>query len=299
MAERAVATRERAARFGPEGGLTGIVTTPEPGAAPRGLAAVVLSTGVLHRVGTNRLSVDLARALAAAGVAVLRFDLSGVGDSERRRDVESVRESVEADISDALDYMAAAHGASEFVLIGLCSGAFDAFSAALGQAAVRGAFVVDMPGPFRTWRHTVVHVAKRLLRPASWRSPLAKLAGHSRALVRDTVGQSLRPGIEERNYRGVYLFGARGAASRGRMREQLATLLARGVRLHFVFTAGLEHNYNHRSQFRSAFPAAARHPAVSFEFYPEEDHSFGTSGMRRRLVERAVAWTLDGFAGRR
>ena len=43
---------------------------------------VLLNAGIIHRIGPNRLYVQLARRLASRGHAVLRFDLAGIGDSE-------------------------------------------------------------------------------------------------------------------------------------------------------------------------------------------------------------------------
>lgn len=279
--------QERVVQFGPDRGLIGVLSLPDSAGAgsPH---VLLLSTGVIHRVGTNRVYVELARALASAGVPVLRFDLSGIGDSERRSDIPSVRESVERDVGDAIEYLAATQNAGRFILLGLCSGAFDAFGAAVNQPRVVGAFMVDMPGPFRGWRHTLRHIAARVFRPASWRNPLRSLWRHSSALVGDT--------IKPRDSGPRHVVGGRSASPRVRMEQQLDGLLARGVRLHFTFTAGLEQNYNHPSQFRSTFPRAARHPSLSYDFFPERDHSFATRDMRERLISRAVAWVEAGSA---
>jgi len=276
-----MSVQEQAVLFGADRGLVGILSRP---AAPRAGTphVIVLSTGILHRVGSNRISVDLARALAADGVPVFRFDLSGVGDSTRRRDVSSVRQSVERDIAEAIDYLVTAHGADRVVLVGICSGAFDALSASLSQQRVVGALVVDLPGPFKGWRHTLHHLWGRLRRGAfSLRNPMRKVVGHSRALVKRASGNL---------YRGGYVVGGRGAASREHMKQQLDVLLARSVRLHFMFTAGLENNYNHRSQFRTTFPEAARHPSLSWDFYPVRDHAFSSRSARERLVGFTVDW---------
>ncbi|MGH7678898.1 MAG: alpha/beta fold hydrolase [Gemmatimonadaceae bacterium] len=284
MARLRPTMQERVVQFGPERGLVGILTLPATAVvAPH---VVLLNSGVIHRVGSNRIYVELARALATAGITVLRFDLSGIGDSRRRTDVSSVRESVERDIADAIEYLASTRGSDQVVLMGLCSGAFDALTSAINQPRVIGAFMVDIPGPFQGWRHTLRHIAARLFRQASWRNPLRSLVGHSRKLVTADA----RNGSSN----GRYVVGARGTASRARMQDQLDALLARGVRLHFTFTAGLEENYNHPSQFRSTFPRAARHQSLSYDFFEERDHSFSTRDMRDRLVHRAVAWVLGG-----
>jgi pimeloyl-ACP methyl ester carboxylesterase len=277
--------QERVAAFGPGGGLIGVLSLPSNGQSADVPHVILLNSGVIHRVGTNRLSVTLARALAAAGITNLRFDLSGIGDSERRGDAGSLRESVERDIADAIQYLQETQGTQRVVLMGLCSGAYDAFHAAVGNERVVGAVMVDMPGPFQTWRHTAYHLWSRLLLPRSWKNPLRKLDIYSRLLVRNGT-------TPQRDGDG-YVVGGRSRAPRDRMKSQLDVVLDRGVRLYFMFTAGLESNYNHKSLFRSTFPEAARHPALSFEWFPRADHMLSEVEARSAVIDRAVQWMLS------
>ena len=110
--------------LGPGKSLVGIVTTPrvlEESASST--CAVILNAGIIHRVGPNRLHVEMARALANSGLQVVRFDLSGIGDSEARGESLAPLESALADIRDALDTLSATRGLRKFIVIGLCSGA--------------------------------------------------------------------------------------------------------------------------------------------------------------------------------
>src|SRR5690606_19688858 len=84
---------------------------------------LVLNSGIIHRVGANRMSVALARRLAADGHDVVRFDLSGIGDSESRVDGLPPLDAGLADIREVIDSLEAARQARRFVLAGLCSGA--------------------------------------------------------------------------------------------------------------------------------------------------------------------------------
>jgi alpha-beta hydrolase superfamily lysophospholipase len=275
--------QEKVAVFGEGRSLVGVLTIPT-GAQPSGPPHVILlSTGILHRVGSNRLWVTLARALGTAGIASLRFDLSGIGDSERRGNVASIRESVERDIAEAIDYLHATQGADRFVLVGLCSGAYDACHAALGEPRVVGAAMVDMPGPFRTWRHTAHHLIARVFRLASWRDPVRKALYYSREILRTGL-----PGRARDN--DGYVVGARSSLTRERLELELNRLLDRGVRLFIAFTSGLEGNYNHWSQFRHVFPAAARHPALSFAYFPDADHLFSAATSRAQFLNLLLAW---------
>ena len=50
----------------------------------RAARIVIFNAGAVHRVGPNRMTVTLARRLAAMGLPSLRFDLEGLGDSVLR-----------------------------------------------------------------------------------------------------------------------------------------------------------------------------------------------------------------------
>ena len=89
----------------------------------RGVLVVV--GGPQYRVGSHRQFVLLARALARAGICVMRFDYRGMGDSEGER---RTFEDISADIRAAIDaFLDKVESLREVVIWGLC----DAASAAL------------------------------------------------------------------------------------------------------------------------------------------------------------------------
>lgn len=110
--------RETPLSFECEGSsLTGVVTTP---ATDVRAGVIVVVGGPQYRVGSHRQFVLLARALAMAGIACLRFDYRGMGDSEG--EVRTF-ESIDADIGAAVDAFVRQTGLAKLVLWGLCDGA--------------------------------------------------------------------------------------------------------------------------------------------------------------------------------
>ena len=125
MTAAAAMVREEAFAFGCEGQtLLGILHHP----AAAGGAAQAARTGVVvivggpqYRAGSHRQFVHLARALAAAGHPVLRFDVRGMGDSSGAlHDFEQITPDIGAAI-DAL--IERAPGVRNVVFWGLCDGA--------------------------------------------------------------------------------------------------------------------------------------------------------------------------------
>ena len=135
-AGNAVALEERAVRFGTDAHLFGVMSHrrgEREGA--RDLPVVVfLNAGAVHHVGPNRLYVNLARRLGAAGFHCLRFDVESLGDSVRRspgKENESYPENALTDVRTALKFLRRQLGYRRFIVTGLCSGAHNSFHAGL------------------------------------------------------------------------------------------------------------------------------------------------------------------------
>lgn len=156
--------REEAAQFGPDQRLVGVFCTPLAGAPDR-KAVVFLNSGGVYHIGWARMFVDMARRLAGSGVASLRMDLSGVGDSlspagPARAPLYDA--SLSRDVGAAIDWLFA-RGISDVSLVGACSGAYQAFHAAVEDRRIRKLALVNQPcfvyGPtyaiqVEAWRRT-------------------------------------------------------------------------------------------------------------------------------------------------
>ena len=102
-----------------EAQLVGIATAP---AIPHNRGVVVVVGGPQYRVGSHRQFTLLCRQLAADGIASVRFDYHGLGDSEGSPALGV--DGIEADIRCAIDaFMIATPEVTEVVLWGLCGAA--------------------------------------------------------------------------------------------------------------------------------------------------------------------------------
>lgn len=133
--------------FGRDHALFGILSSPRPSPSdPAPPAVILLNAGTVHRIGPHRLYVALARRLSSLGFAVLRMDLSGIGDSRSAAGCPEnlcyPRDMLD-DVDRAMSLLSAQRGAERFVLAGLCSGGDIAFQTALADRRVASAVLIN------------------------------------------------------------------------------------------------------------------------------------------------------------
>lgn len=136
---------ERAGFVDDSGRLFGILSTPpQPPPSRRGL--LLLNAGAVHRIGPNRLYVELARRWARLGHAVLRLDVSGIGDSRPRPgEPENVvyTDAASEDVAAGIAFLRRQPGVSAVTAIGLCSGGYNAFKAAVAGVPLDGVVLIN------------------------------------------------------------------------------------------------------------------------------------------------------------
>jgi len=148
--------------------LFGVLAEPVDG-PETDLCAVILNPGALRRIGSGRMWVDIARRWAARGVPTLRLDLAGIGDSdgdaERYADTGAlyVQELV-PQVIEAMDELEARGLPNRFLLMGLCSGAYWSFHAALRDPRVVATYLLNVRALF--WDRSLAAV--RDARKARW-----------------------------------------------------------------------------------------------------------------------------------
>lgn len=162
---------------GPESqDMLGIVSLPAPGTPLQSTGVVIVVGGAQYRVGSHRQFVQLARFLAAAGYAVLRFDLPGMGDGPGG---PVTFEESAPHIAAAIDALRNhSPTVDRVVLWGLCDGASASLLYTQARPDPRVAGMVLLNPWVRSdaglARARVKHYYRqRLMEPAFWR----KLAG--------------------------------------------------------------------------------------------------------------------------
>ncbi len=143
--------KEKAVQFGKHKTLIGVLTEPDSPPGDDRPAVVFSNAGLIHRIGPNRVYVKLARSLGKQGYHVLRFDLSGVGDSLPRLDHMPVEQFTIDDMKQAMDYLEATSNCRRFVLMGHCAGAYHSIRTADQDGRVAGVVMINPDGGEAEW----------------------------------------------------------------------------------------------------------------------------------------------------
>jgi exosortase A-associated hydrolase 1 len=252
--------------------------------------------GPQYRVGSHRQFALLARRLAESGVAVMRFDYRGMGDSEgERRDFSMV----DADLRAAVDaFTAQVPEVREVVLWGLC----DAASAALFYAhqdrrvtglALANPWARTEEGAARaTLKH---YYLSRLVQPGLWRKIVSGRFDYRGALrsfldlcaaAGGTVRrQASRAGAD------VAARAGQGATSTQALPERMLQGFTRfsGQTLFIISGADLTAREFEDMAAAPAWRRVMRNDRVTRRALLGADHTFSRAAWREQVAQ----WTLE------
>lgn len=271
--------------------LVGVLAVPAGATAAVETGLVIVTGGPQYRAGAHRVFVRLARALAGAGVAALRFDLRGMGDSEG--DFPGF-EHVAPDIGAAVDALQAhCPGLRRVLLWGLCDGASAAllYLHATRDARVRGLcllnpWVRSAQSLART--HVKHYYLRRLMQGEFWRK-----------LLRGGVGLKALRGLAD-NLRGALGRGGGGSTAGGDAGASSAPFQQRMAQAWRGFDGPVLLLLSGEDLTAREFlehAATAPHwrgllvrPGVRREDCAGADHTFSSEPACAWLLQRTLAW---------
>jgi len=118
----------------------GVLTQPRFEAPRSDIGVLIFVGGPQTRVGSHRQFVLVARSLARAGFAALRFDYRGMGDSDGAMRAFT---AIDEDIDAAIDAFIHAAGVKRIVLWGLCDAATAALIYAPSDRRIAGVVALN------------------------------------------------------------------------------------------------------------------------------------------------------------
>lgn len=251
-------------------------TRPEP---PR-YVAVLTNSGVIPRCGPHRMNVHLARKFAEMGIASIRFDMSGLGDSRRASSTLPVMQQWVADTRSVMDTAQAQFGCDRFLMVGFCSGAEVAYRVALEDPRLRAAVLWDqyayptLQSRFRTALYRLRRAGPRkAIQLAAARALLAlRELGRADIHGKDLATEdSSLPPIEE-------------------FTRCIQTLVDDRVELMFAYSGGEPEVFNYRGQFRAKFGHCRFINEVAFNYLELCDHLITRRAAQQSFTQMVVRW---------
>jgi pimeloyl-ACP methyl ester carboxylesterase len=244
-----------------------------------------------RRIGPNGLYRRWARSWAQFGLPSFRVDVNGTGDAggpDGERDWDMYQPHCVDDVVRALDFLREEFDGERAAVVGLCSGGYLGFHAALRNEMVKDVFLLNPQMLLWTDVETSVTLATklrgRLVRPQSWLRLLRNPVGLSRfvlPVVRRVLVADLRWRLKLRKDRPIDQW----------IRDSIRTLGERGCRLHFVFSED-DPGIGYLTRYLgNDMQGLADQPNVSFHVVEDADHTF-TSLDRQIALHDLIAATL-------
>lgn len=281
---------EKAIRFGAEKSLVGILTLPEKAnRKTTDPAVIILNSGLLHRVGPNRIYVRMARELAAAGITVFRFDFAGVGDSEKDNSQRSYEERNIAATRAAMDILEKKQNIASFMITGICSGADISFQTARVDNRIIGIAPIDFFSLPST-AYLLNAYKKRLITPRSWGNLFS--------------GKSEIFGVFKKIFTNVTFLKTAAASDNTDPNAQknleadivagFQELTDRELNLRFLFSAGSPAYFNYQTIFAKKIAPLSAAGKFNVDYFETADHGFTLQYHQQQLIDAIKDWASAG-----
>jgi pimeloyl-ACP methyl ester carboxylesterase len=273
---------EQTLTLGPGGYLVATLTMPSGAAAGQvRCIALLTNSGVISRAGPHRINVHMARRLAARGIASIRFDLSGLGDSRRAAGVRPQMQQWVADTRIVMDFAAQRLGCSSFFMVGFCSGAEVAYQLSLEDERLRGMLLWDLYAyptlqsrvrtfMFKLQRAGAAGMVRKLIQRA------ARLVGVARS------AEAQEPKHQELDPQRMPPFAEFAA--------NIERVMSRGTEVLVMYCGGEPDWYNYAGQFHDAFSAFPAMRQARCERLEMSDHLLTRRECREAFIASLERW---------
>jgi hypothetical protein len=295
-------------RFGPNNRLFGVLCQPADVAS----STVVIfgNSGRDPHQGITRSYVEMARQLAQSGVASLRMDFAGLGDSIGPNGAEDVFSHMfetdrSPDVTAAIDALQEL-GFSQFAVAGNCAGAFHGLHAGLADSRISTMVLINLP-QFQWKDGDDVDIAYRAARtPLYYISQLCRRSGWGElmrgevnvpAIVRVQL-QKLSNRMRNLAARGVWHLSERLGIDIDRRpigtlsfaQAAMARLARRQVRTLFMFASDDVGLVEMAREFGHDYRMLPRFGGAAIEVIPGLDHN-----MKNRSARATAIAAINAF----
>jgi len=239
------------------------------------------NSGLLPHIGPYRLYVKLARFFAKQGFNSFRFDLSGIGDSEKHKDSRLHKLQHNEDIDKVLDFLNLEHGDASFISLGICSGAENAHETMARDKRVVGAVSID-GYIYPTTKYYINRYLPKMFSFTSWKT-LAKI---SFAKLVSIVRQN-----KETEMNSIDM--SSNKPSKEKISREYQDFINRDASLLSVFTASWPCNY--KEQLSDVFSDLPFGDNLQTTYLEDAEHIFPLAEDRQALTKIISNWLEERF----
>jgi predicted alpha/beta-fold hydrolase len=259
--------------------LVGIYTESELKTDKKSPTILFLNSGLLPHIGPYRLYVKLARKFAKQGYPSFRFDLSGIGDSEKHKDSRLHKLQHKEDIKEVIDFLQKEHNDNAFVSFGICTGADNAHQTMARDKRVTGAICVD-GYTYPTKRYYFNHYLPKLFSVSSWMTMLKmayrKIVPEKTEEKLDTIDMTWHKPPKEK------------------VAKEYLEFIERDCSLLSIFTASWPCNY--KQQLSDVFSDIPFGDNLQTAYLENAEHIFPLAEDRHSLEAVMTGWLNKRFA---
>ena len=278
--------REVIVQFGPENNMLGIVSEPaqlEPVIAQDKPAIMILNSGLIHKVGPNRMSVTLARKLAELGFLVFRFDLPKIGDSSSYKTSLNYKDRTVSEISQAMDVIEKRYKVKNFISIGLCTGAMNSHVIAAADSRIQGAVLLDAYA-YPTFKYLLNRYGNKISKVFNPKIVLGILKG---------LLKSRHHSDEDSFEEGVDYWKQ---PQQSDINKDLLNMTSRNVKLLYIYTGGFYYLYNYQNQLRDSFKSIDFKYLLEVHYIEKMDHTYTLQRDREYMLNLIIKWAQTNFS---
>lgn len=296
--------KEDVVLLGKSQNLVAVVTEPDQPTNPNLPTVVLFNAGLTHRVGPNRIYVKLARYLTGLGMVVVRFDLSGVGDSSVRMDNASLEEGVVDDARQVMDYLSRTHGSQQFFLMGHCGGALTSLGIASIDPRVIGIVMINAEGGDTQWdeydrKRKLSHYYENyygrdaLASSEKWKKLLTGKAAYG-SILRNVFVNIIWHRITATAFKlKKTLFAKTESLTRPEVAalfERIPDLVARKTDILIIYSQGSSGLERTQLVLRDVRKKIGGSTKLKLEVMPRSDHTFTLIESQQRLYKMIADW---------
>jgi len=271
---------DKAFLFGEKQNLVGILSEPDNQQQNQDNPLIlILNSGLVHRPGPLRMNKEFSIYLAEQGFSSFRFDLSGIGDSEKlASNKQSFKDRNLSDVGEAIEFIKDKVSPAKIIVMGLCTGADLAHRAAVQYDDISGSILLDGYGyPTKNF------YIKRYLPILTSPKRIFNLIGR---VIKKLLPQNNKETSSESGADAYYW----ELPEKQDYIAQMQSLHKKGCKHLYVYTSGVREYYNYKEQFVDTFKDYEFCTDVDVNYFSYADHIYVLLEQRKQLFESTLDW---------